>query len=71
MSQPWYVSHAETIAQNVVGQIIAFILLWLFGITGSKALWIQLAFFAAAYTRGYLIRRAFDRWGHLITRKAQ
>ncbi len=69
MKQPWYVSHAETIAQNVFGQIIAFVLLWSFDITGSKGLQIQVAFFIAAYARGYAIRRAFNRWGHLLQRK--
>jgi hypothetical protein len=68
MKQPWYISHAETIAQNVFGQIIAFALLWAFGITGSQGLQIQVAFFFAAYARGYTIRRAFERWGHLLNK---
>jgi hypothetical protein len=58
--QPWYVSHAETIAQNVVGQIIAFIIFWCYDIRGSQGLLLQATFFVAAYARGYAIRRVFE-----------
>lgn len=66
--QPWYLSHAETIVQNVVGQLVAFVLLWAWGISGAKGLLIQASFFVVSYARGYCIRRLFDRWGHLLTR---
>lgn len=59
--QPWYVSHAETIAQNVVGQILAFIILWAYGIPGSTGWKLQLTFLVVAYARGYTIRRFFNR----------
>lgn len=59
-SQPWYISHAETITQNIVGQILAFIILRLWGMPVSDGLQLQLIFFLVAYTRGYLIRRFFN-----------
>lgn len=59
--QRWYVSHAETIAQNVVGQLLAFVILWCYDIKGSTGLQLQLTFLVVAYVRGYLIRRFFNR----------
>lgn len=60
MTQRWYVSHAETIAQNVVGQLIAFCVLYAYGIKGSTGIQIQLTFLVVAYIRGYCIRRVFN-----------
>lgn len=62
MPQPWYVSHAETIAQNIVGQALAFLILWAYGIETATGLQLQATFLVVAYVRGYLIRRAFDRF---------
>ena len=60
MNQPWYESHAETIAQNVVGQLFAFAILKLYGIETATTLQLQLTFLAVAYVRGYYIRRFFN-----------
>jgi hypothetical protein len=60
VKQPWYLSHAETIAQNVIGQLLAFAILWCYDIKGSTGLKLQLTFLIAAYIRGYLIRRFFN-----------
>lgn len=65
MRQPWYVSHAETIAQNVIGQLLAFIVLWCYDIKGSTGLKLQLTFLVVAYVRGYAIRRFFNRMKHV------
>jgi len=65
-AQSWYVSHAETIAQNVVGQLFAFVILWAYGIETKTGLQLQLTFFIVAYARGYAIRRIFN---HLNARK--
>ena len=67
--QPWYISHAETLTQNVVGLLISFVLLHAFGIPTTKVLAIQVTFFFTSYLRGYVIRRAFERWGYLLRRK--
>lgn len=60
LGQPWYISHAETIAQNVIGQLCAFAILWWWGLPLVSSLKLQLVFFVVAYTRGYLIRRWFN-----------
>lgn len=58
MSQRWLVSHAETIAQNVVGQLLAFVILWVYDIPWSDKGWkLQITFLVVAYARGYAIRR--------------
>lgn len=62
MKQRWYISHAETIAQNVIGQLCAFVIFWCYDIRGSQGLLLQLTFFVVAYIRGYLIRRFFNRF---------
>lgn len=60
-AQPWYISHAETIAQNVVGQILAYFILWSYGIESATGLKLQLTFLIVAYARGYAIRRIFNK----------
>lgn len=67
--QPWYVSHAETIAQNVVGQILAFVIFWAYGIETATGLQLQIIFLVVAYLRGYAIRRAFDRFNSRNTER--
>lgn len=61
--QKWYVSHAETLAQNVFGQIIAFVVLHLYGMDVSTSLQIQVILFVASYVRSYVIRRTFNSLG--------
>lgn len=41
MSQKWYISHAETLTQNVLGLVIAFIILKLFGLSTTQSIQIQ------------------------------
>jgi hypothetical protein len=65
-NQPWYISHAETIAQNVGGQIIASLILWAYGIDVHTMWQLQVTFLIAAYARGYTIRRWFDRYGYKL-----
>lgn len=63
ITQPWYISHAETIAQNVIGQLLATLILWIYNIPFNGQGWkIQLTFLVVAYLRGYAIRRLFNRW---------
>lgn len=69
MKQPWYVSHAETLAQNVVGQLIAFVVLHAYGIETATGLQLQVTFLIVAYARGYAIRRAFEWLAARNTRK--
>lgn len=62
MSQKWYHSHAETIAQNVTGLIISFIVLKLWGMSTHESLSLQAIFFFTSYARSYIIRRMFNKW---------
>lgn len=59
--QPWWLSHAETLAQNVVGQILCFLILHIYGIPVLDSFQLQLVFLIVAYARGYFIRRLFNR----------
>lgn len=59
--QRWLASHAETIAQNVVGQLLAVAILWAYDISADTGWKMQLTFFVVAYARGYAIRRIFNR----------
>lgn len=63
MTQKWYISHAETLTQNVLGLVIAFIILKLFGLSTSQSVQIQAVFFFVSYVRSYLIRRLFVKLG--------
>lgn len=64
MSQPWYISHAETLTQNIAGLVIAFIILKLFGMSTSESIQLQAVFFVTSYIRSYLIRRGFEVYGN-------
>jgi hypothetical protein len=61
--QKWYVSHAETLAQNVFGLLIGFLVLQAFGISVSESLQLQAVLFVASYIRSYIIRRTFNSLG--------
>lgn len=61
MAQKWYISHAETITQNVLGLIISFIILRIFGMSVNESIQLQSVFFVVSYIRSYLVRRTFDR----------
>lgn len=61
MSQRWLASHAETLTQNVVGQLLATVILWWYDIPWTEKGWkLQLTFLVVAYLRGYAIRRVFN-----------
>lgn len=63
MSQKWYVSHIESLVQNILGLVIAFIILKLYGLTTVESLKLQAIFFIASYVRSYLVRRFFNSLG--------
>ena len=54
---------AETIAQNVIGQILAFAILWFYGLSlVSPTTWkLQITFTIASYLRSYGLRWYFER----------
>lgn len=53
--------HAETITQNILGIIIGFTLLHLFGISAEQSIKIQVTFFIVSYIRSYLVRSFFSK----------
>lgn len=59
--QPWYISHAEALAQNIIGLLISFVILKLWGLSTSDSLGLQAIFFVTSYLRSYLIRRFFNK----------
>lgn len=64
VKQPWLITHAETITQNVVGQILYFLLMIAMGIPFKVSIPLQIAGFFIAYARSYAIRRFFDWFQH-------
>ena len=51
--------HLETLTQNVVGLVIAFIILTLWGLPFIESVVLQTIFFVTSYIRGYCIRKLF------------
>lgn len=51
--------HLETLTQNIVGLIVAFIILTLCGLPFYESLALQTIFFVTSYIRGYCIRKLF------------
>lgn len=54
-----YIPHIEALTQNIVGLIIAFIILKLFGMSFTESILLQSIFFVTSYIRSYVIRRIF------------
>ena len=51
--------HLETLTQNVVGLVVAFIILTLWGLPFIESVALQAIFFITSYVRGYCIRKLF------------
>ena len=62
MGQRWYISHAETICQNVFGMLIGFVIMHFYGLPLNDSIKLQLVFLVASYVRGYTIRRLFENY---------
>ena len=54
--------HAEALTQAIVGQFLAQVVLWMFGLSLDKALLIGVTMFAVSYARAYVVRAVFNRW---------
>ena len=63
MSQKWYISHAETLTQNVIGLAVGFIILKWWGLSVSESFTLQAVIFITSYLRSYIIRRFFNYLG--------
>ena len=55
--------HLETLAQILVGNVVALVILYFYGMTLTQSLSLQLIFFVTSYIRSYFIRRTFSKLG--------
>ena len=51
--------HLETLAQILVGNVVALVILSLYGMTLTQSLSLQVVFFITSYIRSYFIRKMF------------
>ena len=51
--------HLETLAQIIIGNIIALVILYFYGMTLTQSLSLQVVFFITSYIRSYFIRKMF------------
>ena len=51
--------HLETLAQILVGNVVALVILYLYGMTLTQSLSLQVIFFITSYIRSYFIRKMF------------
>ena len=55
--------HLETLAQILVGNIVALVILYFYGMTLTQSLSLQVVFFITSYIRSYFIRKMFIKLG--------
>ena len=55
--------HLETLAQILVGNVVALVILYFYGMTLTQSLSLQVIFFITSYIRSYFIRRTFNKLG--------
>ena len=55
--------HLETFTQIFVGNIVALVILYFYGMSLQQSLSLQLIFFVTSYIRSYFIRRTFNKLG--------
>ena len=55
--------HLETLAQILVGNVVALVILSLYGMTLTQSLSLQVVFFVTSYIRSYFIRKMFSKLG--------
>ena len=51
--------HIETLTQMIVGLILGFVILRMFGLTNTQSITLQVIFFIVSYARSYTIRWVF------------
>ena len=54
-----YIPHIEALTQNIVGMVVAFIILNIFGMSFTESVLLQSVFFVTSYVRSFVIRRIF------------
>lgn len=56
--------HAETLTQNILGLLIGFTILHLWGLPFGESIALQVVFFVVSYIRSYLVRMFFSNYGN-------
>ena len=51
--------HLETLVQILVGNVVALVILYFYGMTLTQSLSLQVVFFITSYIRSYFIRKMF------------
>ena len=54
--------HLETLAQILVGNVVALVILYFYGMTLTQSLSLQVVFFVTSYIRSYFIRKMFIKF---------
>ena len=62
--------HLETITQIIVGNIVALVILYFYGMTLTQSLSLQVVFFITSYIRSYFIRKTFSKIQERMNDKA-
>ena len=60
--------HLETLAQILVGNVVALVILYFYGMTLTQSLSLQVVFFVTSYIRSYFIRKTFSKLGECFDR---
>ena len=63
MSQPVRNSHAEAIANSLIGAGLSQLVLWLFGVPLTEAITVNATMIGVSYARAFALRRVFSRFG--------
>jgi phosphate/sulfate permease len=56
-------SHAEAIANSLIGAVLAQLVLWIFGLPITEALSLNATMIGVSYARAFALRRLFARLG--------
>ena len=59
MSKQSFELHIETLTQMIVGLILGYVILRMFGLTNTQSIALQVVFFIVSYARSYTIRWLF------------
>ena len=57
--------HLETLAQILVGNVVALVILYFYGMTLTQSLSLQVIFFITSYIRSYFIRKMFIKFTNM------
>ena len=59
MNKQCFELHIETLTQMIVGLLLGYVILRMFGLTNTQSITLQIIFFIVSYARSYTIRGLF------------